>query len=231
MAKMHTYNIPNFLKMTFFQKQSFCEIMYKKRGGKWQIMYGGIEAGGTKFNCIVANGDRIISWLRARFPTTTPAETFGQVIDFFRNYPTIVSIGIACFGPLDLDPTSPKYGFITSTPKLIWIDTDITGWLNVRLICQSGSIPMSMLLPWLKEYGGSVRDLDSFVYFTIGTGDRRRRSGQWKTAAWADPSRNGTYRPSPRPPADPFPGSCPYHVIVLKPWLPVRHPKTLGTVR
>lgn len=41
------------------------------------------------------------------------------------------SIGVASFGPVDLDPASPTYGFITSTPKPLWRYTDILGtWVR-----------------------------------------------------------------------------------------------------
>ena len=48
---------------------------------KW---YGGIEAGGTKFNCIIANNpDQILDEIR--ISTTTPDETLPEVISFFKN--------------------------------------------------------------------------------------------------------------------------------------------------
>lgn len=46
-------------------------------------LLGGIEAGGTKFVCAVGTGpDNLLA--EVRIPTTTPAETISQVIDFFR---------------------------------------------------------------------------------------------------------------------------------------------------
>ena len=71
--------------------------------------YGGIEAGGTKFNCIVASGPgEIIA--ETRFSTTTPAETIGSVVAFFKQNGPLTAAGIACFGPLDLNPASPTFG-------------------------------------------------------------------------------------------------------------------------
>src|SRR5512147_1622460 len=82
-------------------------------------LYGGIEAGGTKFVCVVASGpDHIIE--EVRFPTTTPEETLRNSVEFFRPFVEagqVHSIGVGCFGPLDLDPRSPTYGYITATPK------------------------------------------------------------------------------------------------------------------
>ena len=72
-------------------------------------LYGGIEAGGTKFNCVIGSGpDHIVA--EARIATTTPAETIGHTIDFFKRhaqeYPSS-AVGIGSFGPVDLHLESP----------------------------------------------------------------------------------------------------------------------------
>src|SRR5438045_1721101 len=88
-------------------------------------LYGGIEAGGTKFVCATGSGPNDLD--RITFPTTTPEETIGRAIEFFQGRSLVTSIGIASFGPLDLDPQSALYGHITSTPKAGWRNTDIAG--------------------------------------------------------------------------------------------------------
>lgn len=55
-------------------------------------MYGGIEAGGTKFVCAVSDGGEILEKLS--IPTTTPEETLDQVFEFFDRYELK---GIGCF--------------------------------------------------------------------------------------------------------------------------------------
>ncbi len=98
-------------------------------------LYGGIEAGGTKFICALGSGPgQIVS--ETRIETTTPDETLQHVIHFFRPAvveKTVTSIGIGCFGPLDLDSHSSTYGFITSTPKPGWRNTDVAGRLHREL--------------------------------------------------------------------------------------------------
>ena len=95
-------------------------------------LYGGIEAGGTKFVCVVAGDpDHVVE--EVRFPTTTPEETLQRSIDFFRPYVEsgqVQSIGVGCFGPLDLDPNSPNYGHIAATPKPYWSNADVLGTIN-----------------------------------------------------------------------------------------------------
>jgi fructokinase len=98
-------------------------------------LYGGIEAGGTKFVCVVASGpDRIID--EVRFPTTTPDETLEEPSNSFSHSShqgRSDNIGIGCFGPIDLNLKSPTYGFITATPKPNWSNTDVRGTLRRAL--------------------------------------------------------------------------------------------------
>ena len=89
--------------------------------------YGAIEAGGTKFVCsVIADPDNYFE--EERFPTTTPQETIARTIEFFKEkqkkYP-LAALGISCFGPIDLNEASPTYGYITSTPKPGWKNTNI----------------------------------------------------------------------------------------------------------
>ena len=42
------------------------------------------------------------------------------------------SVLSATFGPVDARKASPKYGFITATPKPGWGDTDVLGLLGLR---------------------------------------------------------------------------------------------------
>src|SRR5512140_1746482 len=100
-----------------------------------EMLYGAVEAGGTKFMCAVGSGPGHIA-RETRIPTTTPDETLQQVVDFFRPSvadKSIAGIGIACFGPLDLDPDSSTFGYITSTTKPGWRNTDVAPRLEREL--------------------------------------------------------------------------------------------------
>src|SRR5512134_3516578 len=98
-------------------------------------LYGGIEAGGTKFVCVVASGPgQIVDEIR--FGTTQPEETLGKAIEFFLPFVTsgqVSSIGVGSFGPVDLNSDSPTYGFITATPKPGWSNTNVLGTLQQGL--------------------------------------------------------------------------------------------------
>jgi fructokinase len=174
-------------------------------------LYGGIEAGGTKFICGVGSGPDDLR-AAARFPTTTPAETIGQAIAFFQQQPEpVAAIGIGSFGPVDPDPASPDYGTITSTPK--------PGWQNVRLREQIQSalrVPVGfdtdVNAAALGEHRwGAARGLDTFIYLTVGTGiGGGGMVGGHLMHGLVHPEM-GHIRVPHDWQADPFAGTCPYH--------------------
>lgn len=133
-------------------------------------MYGGIESGGTKWVCAVGTGPDDLQAVE-RFPTTTPAETIARAVAFFQPYRhDLRAIGIGTFGPVALNPAAPHYGFITTTPKPGWQFADLVGPLQ-----QEFSVPMGfdtdVNAAALGEHcWGVAQGLDTFVYFTIGTG-------------------------------------------------------------
>ncbi len=96
------------------------------------MLFGGIEAGGTKFVCGIGNPqgevvDRMV------ISTTAPTETIEQVVNYFEDIQlqlALDGLGLASFGPIDLNPKSETYGFITSTPKRRWQYFDIKGELE-----------------------------------------------------------------------------------------------------
>ncbi len=96
-------------------------------------LFGGIEAGGTKFVCAVGSGPEDIR-AETRFPTTSPVETLRNAANFFQSFMVenkirLDGIGIGAFGPVDLHPESPDFGTIMSTPKTGWELTDIRGFI------------------------------------------------------------------------------------------------------
>jgi len=94
------------------------------------------------------------------------------VIDFFKPHAAnLEALGFACFGPIDVNPNSPTYGYVTSTPK--------PGWTGANLldpIRQAFGFPIAFDLDVnAAAYGewywvDTNRDCNPLVYFTIGTG-------------------------------------------------------------
>ncbi|HEY7778681.1 MAG TPA: ROK family protein [Ktedonobacterales bacterium] len=138
-------------------------------------VWGGIEGGGTKFNCLLGTGPDAILAERT-LPTTSPGETLGAVARFFEEHvgsesgQGLAGLGIACFGPIDLNPRSPTYGSVTTTPKPGWSGAEVVGFFRGRF-----GVPIG----WDTDVNGAAlgelrwgagRGLDSLVYITVGTG-------------------------------------------------------------
>jgi fructokinase len=132
-------------------------------------LYGAIEAGGTKFVCAVGTSPEDLR-AQARFPTTTPAETLGRCIDFFRGQPNIAALGVGCFGPIELRRDAPLYGHVTTTPKAGWANADIVGPMQEALGVPVGFDTDVNGAVLGEARWGAARGLDTAVYVTIGTG-------------------------------------------------------------
>ncbi len=175
--------------------------------------YGGIEAGGTKFVCVVASGPgQVVDEIR--FMTTTPEETLGKTIQFFQPFvdsAQVSAIGVGAFGPLDLNPKSPTYGFITSTPKPGWSNTDVLGMLQ-RALRINVALDTDVNVAGLGEYKwGASKGCDPSLYLTIGTGIGGGYIKDGKSLIGMLHPEMGHLRIPHNRELDPFPGSCPFH--------------------
>lgn len=177
-------------------------------------LFGGIEGGGTKFVCAVGTSSDDIR-RETRFPTTTPAETLQQAIDFFqqaeRDFGRLSALGVACFGPLDPNPASPAYGRILLTPKPGWTDADIVGALRSAFDVPIGfdtDVNGAALGEWTW---GAAQGLDTFLYLTVGTGIG---GGMMANGALLHgllhPEMGHILLPHDLT-RDPFEGACPFH--------------------
>lgn len=130
---------------------------------------GAIEGGGTKF--VVGVGDELGNVLdRASFPTTTPEETMKRTVEYFKDK-DVEAIGFGSFGPIDPDPKSPTYGYVTTTPKPGWKNANVVGALKEAFPDTPIGFDTDVNGACLGEvYFGAAKGLDSAVYFTIGTG-------------------------------------------------------------
>ncbi|MBQ9608975.1 MAG: ROK family protein [Lachnospiraceae bacterium] len=132
------------------------------------MLYGALEAGGTKMVCAIGDENgKIIEQIS--IPTTTPDETMPAIIDYFKDK-DIKALGIACFGPIDLDKKSSTYGHILITPKLAWRNFDMVGTMKNALSVPIGfdtDVNGSLLgeVTW-----GAAKGISDAIYITIGTG-------------------------------------------------------------
>ena len=132
------------------------------------MIYGALEAGGTKMVCALGNEKGEISE-QISLPTLQPEDTIPHIIDYFKDK-KIEALGVASFGPVDLDPESPTYGHITTTPKPGWKNYDLVGTLQKALNVPIGfDTDVNGSLLGEVTFGDS-KGLSDVVYITIGTG-------------------------------------------------------------
>ena len=173
-------------------------------------LYGGIEAGGTKFVCAVGSGPNDIR-AETRFPTTTPEETLERTIAFFREQEKPAAIGIGSFGPVDPNLKSPTYGYITTTPKPGWASTDFVGALLKAFDVPIGFDTDVNAAALGENRWGAAQGLDTFIYLTIGTGIGGGIMAEGNLVhGMMHPEMGHIFLPHDRE-QDPFEGSCPFH--------------------
>lgn len=177
-------------------------------------LFGGIESGGTKFVCMVGQDpDHIISDIS--FPTTNPDETIRKTIEFFTPYikrNELVAVGIGSFGPVDLNPASETYGYITTTPKAGWQQVDLCGEIQKAL-----KVPMTFDTDvnaaafgekyWILEN----QPLDPLIYITVGTGIGVGVIINGSPLHGLIHAETGHISIPHNWEKDPFPGVCPFH--------------------
>lgn len=134
-------------------------------------LLGAIEAGGTKFVVAVAdakNPEKVLA--RASFPTRKPEETLADVQDWFAQYDDLVAIGIAAFGPIDVNEQSDTYGYVLQTPKPSWTNFDFLGamktWRDVPYFWTTDVNGAG----WAEFVSGAAKAVDNALYLTVGTG-------------------------------------------------------------
>lgn len=177
--------------------------------------FGGIEAGGTKFVCVVTDDSQNIL-AETRFPTTQPDETLGRVIDFFQEQnrllpQPICSIGVASFGPIDPSPSSQHYGYITTTPKPGWANTPVIQPLQKTFgVDVAIDTDVNAAAVGEGKWGAAV-GLDDFLYLTIGTGIGGGGVFNGKPIHGLIHPEIGHIRLPHDWHKDPYGGSCPYH--------------------
>lgn len=171
-------------------------------------VFGGVEAGGTKFVCGVGTSPddlRVTS-----FPTAAPEATLEDVIGFFQGA-SLAALGIGSFGPVDLDPVSATYGHITSTPKLAWRRFDLAGALSRALQVPVGFDTDVNAAALGEARWGAAQDVSDFLYLTVGSGIGGGAVVAGQVVHGLVHPEMGHIRVPHDLARDPYPGGCPYH--------------------
>ncbi len=176
-------------------------------------LFGAVEAGGTKFVCAVGTDAGELRH-RVEFPTTGPSETIARVVEYFRQQAEqahLLAVGIGSFGPIGVRRDSPQFGFITSTPKAGWQNTDLVGPIQQALKLPVAFDTDVNAAAYGEYKWGSAIGLDTFVYVTVGTGIGGGGMFEGKLMHGLLHPEMGHIRIAHDRKADPFEGVCPFH--------------------
>ena len=174
----------------------------------------GIEAGGTKWVCTIASHPEDIR-ATTQFPTKEPRETINSAIQFIKNNvqnpEELSGIGIGSFGPLDLNIDSSTYGYITTTPKPGWANTDLITPFKKEFNLPIGFDTDVNAAALGEQLWGAGQGISDFIYLTVGTGIGGAAIVNHKLVhGMIHPEMGHMLIPHDRD-RDPFPGVCPFH--------------------
>jgi fructokinase len=176
-------------------------------------LLAGVELGGTKCVCILGTGPDDVRAVE-RLPTAGREETLRQieaVLDRWRaQHGPARAMGIASFGPVDLRAGSPTYGFITSTSKAGWRNTDIAQRLGRHMGGPVGFDTDVNGAAMAEGRWGAAVGLADYAYVTVGTGIGVGLIVRGKSIFGMNHTELGHIRVV-RKAGDEFPGVCPYH--------------------
>jgi fructokinase len=174
------------------------------------LRFAAIEGGGTSWVAAIMEKEPHNIVERTRFTTRAPEITLGEIRQWLSER-QFDAIGVASFGPVDANPSSVTYGYITSTPKPGWKDTNVLGILGVREFGVPFLFDTDVNAPALAEHimcNGSKTS--SCAYITVGT-------GIGVGLVVNDQTVRGLMHPEAghlmvaRQQGDTFAGTCPYH--------------------
>lgn len=174
-----------------------------------QGLLGAIEAGGTKFVCAVGPSPDTIS-AQQTIPTTGPQETFDQLLAFFAQNRPLNAMGVATFGPLDVNPDSPGYGAILRTPKPGWTGASFPKalhGLNAPIQVETDVNGAALA----EQQMGAGQNCRTLAYVTVGTGIGVGIVRDGKPLSGMGHYEMGHMYPPHDRKRDPFPGHCPFH--------------------
>jgi fructokinase len=177
-------------------------------------LLGGVELGGTKCVCLLGSGPGDIREQLAVPTGVDAAATLARLAEVWRGWQVqhgpVAALGIASFGPLDLDPRSPTHGYITATPKPGWGHTDILGPLSRACDAPVGLDTDVNGAALAEGRWGGAQALANFAYITVGTGVGVGVVVAGRPVMGFSHPELGHIRVVRRA-GDEWPGSCPFH--------------------
>lgn len=203
-------------------------------------MFGAIEAGGTKFVCAVGSDPANLDV--TQMPTTSPEITMAAALNFLRERSDgkLQAVGIGSFGPVDLSPSSPTFGHITSTPKVAWQNFNFVGTVRSAFDVPIGFDTDVNAAALGEGRWGAAQSISDFIYLTVGTGIGGGAIVNGQILHGLVHPEMGHIRIPHDQVRDPYRGCCPFHGDCLEglacgpaiearwgmpaPELPIEHP-------
>lgn len=177
-----------------------------------RLPYAGVELGGTKCIVTLAYGPGVVLDQRP-LPTNTPDETLPAIVailEEWREAGGFRALGIASFGPIDLNPASSHHGQILQTNKPGWSGTDVLHGISA-LFGVPTAFDTDVNGAALAEIRwGCAQGLDDFAYVTVGTGVGVGLIVHGRPTRGIGHSEIGHLR-LPRTPGDDFQSVCRFH--------------------
>lgn len=174
-------------------------------------LVAGVELGGTKIVCMLASGPDDIRD-EIRLPTEAPEPTLEAIREVLARWalgPGFSGLGVASFGPLELDEGSPRYGQIVATPKPGWSGaalTQLAKGLTAPLVIDTDVNGAALA----EARWGAAQGLASHAYVTVGTGIGVGSIVGGRSVRGLGHCEAGHMQVG-RLAGDDWPGVCPYH--------------------
>lgn len=169
-----------------------------------------VEAGGTKFVAGIVSGEREIIDT-TRIDTTTPEETLGRLFSWIEQHGTVAALGIASFGPIELDRSAPNWGHITNTTKPGWSNTDFAARAESAFGLPVGFDTDVNGAALAESRWGAGQGQRVSVYVTVGTGVGGGATVEGKILRGLTHPEMGHIAVRRHPDDMDFAGTCPFH--------------------
>jgi fructokinase len=177
-------------------------------------LYGCIEAGGTKFVVgVAAAPDDIREQIRIDTgePGATLSKTISALYAMQERHGRLRAIGIASFGPVELDRSTENWGFITATTKPNWSNTDFAARVGHEFDLPVGFDTDVNGAGLAEASWGAGQGQRISVYVTVGTGIGGGAIVDNKPLFGLSHPEMGHFRPKRHEQDKEFAGICPFH--------------------
>jgi fructokinase len=172
---------------------------------KEKHMLAGVELGGTKCICTWGTGPEDVRG-QEEIATGPPEATLAAIARVLAGW-DFQALGIASFGPIELDPASAAFGTILATPKRQWTGTNLLPLAKGKPCAIDTDVNGAALA---EGRWGAAQRLHSWAYITVGTGVGVGSVSSGRLLHGAGHSEAGHQR-IPKLAGDRFGGICDFH--------------------